>query len=262
MQKTNILQRFIKSVSDFNFSNYFLREKVGKAIGFMLLGYLAFAVIMGAVTLAVVGPEIKGYEESVENIVQQMPDFIIEEGEFKMIGNPEYKIITEGDISVILDLEGEYPESYYAEQYENYFLINEYAIVTNGAELMSFDMFPETLNKSDVEKMPSVITTFFYFGLIVVAVLGVVGVFVISGLIWAEIIIINGFVKNDVSSADCYKVAVYSMVLPSLLLLINWIFNINIPSFSLIYLVLAGLYGYQFLSKYKPGEFDIESIYE
>lgn len=259
MKKINIIQRFVKTLTDFKFANHFLKEKTGKAIGYMLTCYLVFALTLGLVGLVVIGPIVNNTVKAMTQALETMPDFQVQEGQLNAFGTT-YGVYGNEDIQVILDLENDnMPGTFSEDQYV--YVFRKDGLYTNDVLLLQFDML-ENLDKAIMLDYVKMFDTMFYVAIGLVAALGTLAVFFVSSLAWALVIIINGFMRKDITTGDCYKIGIYAMTAPGLVLLITWVLSINIPRFSLVYIGILGFYAYQYIKQYDPDQVTFEEIYE
>lgn len=262
MKKVNIVERLIRSVTDFKFSNQFIKEKTGKAIGLLFFGYLLFVITFGIYVMINVGPFFNDLSDGSIEVIDEIPDFVIENGQFVFENNTRYYEKEFDGMMILFDLDNRNTEEYYANTYSNYILIKENGVYQSNMQLVSFETMQTNVDKSTLYDIAKLLKPMLFIVLGIGVILGIIGLFFISALVWALTIIINGFIKKDITSGECYKVAVHAMVLPGVLMLINWMSSFAIPYFFVIYLAVAGLYAYKFMDNYNPEEFDLDSIYE
>jgi len=262
MKKVNIFERFVRSITDFNFSNHFVKEKTGKSIGLLFFGYLLFVVGLIVFLMITMSPFFNSLNNGSIGIVDEIPDFVIEKGEFSFLNNSVYY---EKDIEgnkILFDLDNRNSDDYYKDNYTNHLLVRKDGLYQNGVMILGFNSFTTTVDKALLYNFISYLKPLLILILCISAVFGIIGLFILSAFVWAIAIIINGFVKSGLTSGDCYKVAVHAMVLPGVVFFLNWVLPLNIPYFFVIYLVIAGVYAYKFLSNYSDEGFDMETIYE
>ncbi|MBI9013474.1 MAG: DUF1189 family protein [Clostridiales bacterium] len=262
MEKVNIFERSIRSITDFKFSNQFIKEKTSKSIGLLFFGYLLFVVAICTYVMINVGPFFDDINDGSIEVIDEIPDFIIENGQFAFENNVIYYEKEFEGMMILFDLDNRNTDEYYTNTYSNYILIKENGVYQNNVQLLSFETLQTNLDKSTLYDVAKLLKPMLFIGLGIGVILGIIGLFLLSALVWALTIIINGFIKKDITSGECYKIAVHAMVLPGILMLINWISPIAIPYFFILYLVVAGLYAYKFMDNYNPEEFDLDSIYE
>lgn len=261
MKKINILQRFKRSIIDFNFSNDYLKEKMSKSIGFLLIGYLFFVLIFGVFSLMITIPSISKSVDTVNSVLDVMGDFNVSEGAITNYNGPEYKEIEFEDHVVVIDLNNTHPVTYY-NNFGNYFLINEDGLVSNGEVFFTFMTFQSEFSSEDIRTLSELFVPMMYAVFGILAVFGIGAVFIVSVLVLGLIIILNGFLKKGITTGECYKIAIHSMVVPGIFILGSWMTNLNSSINSLIYIAIAGVYGYMNLKNYNDQPDESESIYE
>lgn len=262
MKKVNIFERFVRSITDFSFSNHFVKEKIGKSIGLLFFGYLMFVVGLIVFLMISLTPFFNSIDNGSIGIVDEIPDFIIENGEFSFLNKSVYYEKVFDDSLLLFDLDNRNPDGFYKTNYPDHLLVRKDGLYQNGVMILGFNSLTSRVDKSLIYDFISYLKPLLILILCIGAVFGVVGLFVLSAFVWAIAIIINGFVKSGLTSGDCYKIAVHAMVLPGVIFFLNWVLSINVPYFFIIYLVVAGVYAYKFLSNYSDEDFDMETIYE
>ena len=70
-----MINRFINAISDFTFSNEFLKEKTGKAFSFMIICFFGFCLLSLGAYFLNVEPNVDEYLADTKVIIDQMPDF-------------------------------------------------------------------------------------------------------------------------------------------------------------------------------------------
>ena len=253
--KINIFQRFIKSVSDFTFVNQFKNESVGKAIGFMLLGYLLFSLMLGGIINYKISPVMNEMKESVDEVFEVLPDFTIAAGKLSLDNGETFKKIDIEEIVIIFDLEGTDPREYYKTGEDNIILVTE-SIIYFGQNSEPLDLSVATTELNN-ESLKSIFA-YVKIGVVVVIVLafifGILGVFIISALMWGVVIVISNLTNKNISLGDCYKITIYSMVAPGVLTLVIWGSSFDVPLYWVVYTAVVGIYSYLFMNHFSDEE--------
>jgi len=261
MTSTNIFTRLIKSITDFSFSNQFIKEKTGKTIGLMFFGYLLFVLVFGGVTLVKMAPFVDEMEMVVEDELSKLPDFQMSNGVFNFEDGRTYFEEDFDGLAVIVDLEDKHDVAYYLTQHENYILIKDNNLYMNSNVPTPIEG-GTVIDKSMVRNIIKAIVPMMYVGLAIGAVLGIAVMFLMSLGVWGFVLIINSFIKKGLTASECYRVTGHAMVLPGIVLCLAWILPFEIPGMFFIYFGLASLYGYLFMVNYEPETFELEEIYE
>lgn len=254
----NIFTRFIKSITDFNSSNIFIKEKMSKSIIFLIVSYLTFALVMASATYVLVKPTLNQVADQIEVVLEDMGSFTIENGGIQNYQGVMSKSYQVDGLDIVIDMANHYNTETAS---MTAFVIQKDQIISGNQVIMDFKTLQAPLLSDDVLLVVDQIPTIFNFFIGVFVALGFIGVFIASGLVWGLMIIMNGFVKKDISSADLYKVAIHSMVVPGIFILMVWLFNISTSINSLIYFAIAGFYGFQFMKRYED-EVSLENLYE
>jgi len=249
-------------MSDFKFSNYFVKERTGKAIGFMLICYVIFALIFNTFTIMNSNEFFDQFEIDSDYVLNQIPEYNIEEGEVAFVDGTTYKEIVTENVIVYIDLDGKNSDSYYEEIEKTNIVITKEKIMYMNVDLAYFKDWNNAFMKEDLEVLPEYVKPMFYMVLVFVSLLGIAGVFIISAFILGLVIIINGLIKTNLTTGECYRVAIYSMVVPGIFTLVHWMLPFAIPMAYVIYIAIAGYYAYQFLVNYEDEPFDLETVYE
>lgn len=253
MEKVNIFTRMLKSVTDFNFSNTFIREKTRKSIGLMFFGYFLFALIVASILLIRINPVLDELEATFTNEIATFPDFTYDGSSFSFDDGRTYFEYESEYISFYFDNENRNPVESYA-GFNDFILIKDNMLYINGTSPTPLTTGQAQTNslftKATLTDAFKVVKPVFTGVIVVFAILGIIGAFVVSLIVWVIVIIINSFTKRDVKTSDLYKVAVHAMVLPGVIAIADWTLPFDIPASQLIYLTVAGFYGYTFLKNY------------
>lgn len=97
----------------------------------------------------------------------------------------------------------------------------------------------------------SVVTVVVLFGVIQA---GFIIIMVLSLLAWLIAVVVKLILRTEVDILECYKIGIYSMTVPNILLGIGMLTNIQLPAFKLIYVGLIAFYAFKFLSNFIPEE--------
>lgn len=259
--KINLFQRFIKSLSDFSFVNKFKNESVGKAIGFLILGYLCFSIVFGSVVAIKAIPVVRELNESFDVIYEMLPDFTISNGELSLDNGEKYKEVRYDEVVIIFDLENTINGKPYTNE-DLVILANKNSLlIGEGLDPLDYSIFNVDLNNESLKSFVAVVKTLFIVVFIVLFIIGFIGIFLISALVWCVSIIINSVTNKRISSSDCYKIAIYSMVAPGLFTLLTWSIGFIVPYSSIVYILIAGTYSYLFINQYSEKDINLEDYY-
>lgn len=261
MTSTNMITRFIKSITDFSFSNHFIKEKTSKTIGLMFFGYLLFVLVFGSVTVVRTIPFVNEMETVVEEELSKLPDFQMANGSFEFEDGRTYYEENFDGLSVIVDLENKNDVSYYVTQHENYILIKDGNIYMNSTVATPIEG-AAVIDNSTISTIVKAIIPVMYGALALGGIFGILVMFLMSLGVWGFTLIINSLIRKGLTASECYKVTGHAMVLPGIVLTLVWLLPFEIPGLLLIYFALASLYAYLFMTNYEPDHFELEEIYE
>lgn len=262
MTNYKLFEKFIRAPYEFSISKQIVKEKTGKAIGFMMFGYLLFVILLGAYLNLTFVPELEELIDDIKVAIEEMPEFTIEDGQFTAEGGIEYKVYSDDDLHMIIDTNDQYDLDYYNNEYETYYAFRSDRLIVNGGEVVRYNILQETMNNDTVKAIPDVFKSLFYLGYVILALLGILGIFFLSAVLWGLVIIINGFLRVEISSGDCYKLVPYTMLVPAVLTLLTLLLPFEVPGFIMIYLAVAAFYAYKYLSHYEHVEIDVKSLLE
>lgn len=261
MAKVNIISRMIKSISDFNFSNHFIKEKMSKSIGLLFFGYLIFVLVFGVYVMFSVNPVLNDLSDAFDSQISDLPDFQLYNGEFEFEDGRTYFEKELDGMFFAVDLENKHELAYY-QAYPNFVVFKDGQVYMNSDVPTPLQGMQAPITKDSIKTLLKAIVPMMYVGLAIGAVLGIGFMFVLSAVNWVIAIVINSAMKRELSSSDLYKVTAHAMVLPGLLMLINWLVPFTIPMFFFIYLALTGFYSFMFIKSYQEEDIELESIYE
>lgn len=254
----NIFQRFIKSISDYKSANIFIKEKMSKSVFFLIIGYFLFAGIFSLFLINLMSPIVENSVSLGEEVLRDMGEFTIKNGGLDGYQGLSQKTYRLDNFEVVLDIPGNLTTETTA---MSSLAIQADRVLLGGQVLITYETLQAELTNKDIEILLQELGNFLYIMLFIMVGLGLIGVFLTSGLVWCLMIMINGFLKRDISSSNLYKVAIHAMVVPGIFTLLVWIFNIATSFNVAIYFTIAGFYGYQFIKHYNDN-ISLENLYE
>lgn len=255
--KIGIFKRFIKSISDFSFINIFSKEKTGKVIGFAFVFFLCFALLSSLIFVVLTKDAVEETKVILSDMYDNLPDFTLKDGIFSLDNNETYKEISiDGYVVIILDLESEKIVTDYYEIMESPIVITKSSMwIEDTNQRVDFSTLKEfeTLTKESFNGLDSIFKTVMIILFIIYIIVSIIGSFILTLIMWCVTLIVNGIFKFKLPSGLCYKITVYSLVVPLLLKLVNRIISLttfNVPMFWLIFLGVFVLYTYKFMKNY------------
>jgi hypothetical protein len=262
MKQNNVISRFIKSISDFSFSNEFIPEKLSKAWWFIFECYLVFLVIMIATFLISFQPRIQEDIQALEDTIAKMPDFQVGSEGFSFAEDFDSGVYESSRWKVVVDLKGENPLHIKALDEGHHVFVNKNALYYEKESMLDFNILPSIISKDEIIQSLDRVENIIYAGLVVASIFGVFLLLLLSLAIWVVMNILQGFMKKDMQSKDTYKIGIYAMTLPNLVLTLIWVTGFYVPGFVWLYLGLVVYYGYNFMKHYQPRSVDLSHIYE
>ena len=250
-QKMSFFQRIFKSITNFEFYTYILKESLGRAFLYLVL----LSLLLGAIGLI---QPIIGVNEGINLAIQyfqaDVPEFTFANGELDVQG--EMPIIMGEEESVfIIDTSGQL-DATVLDDYESGVFISRYEMISkeNGFETrrINFSQLRElSFTKSDVERW---LPHLRWIHLIVM-------IFGLAGAILAKLIstlfisllglIVNAVKKAGLSYKDIYKLGIYAITLPAIIKLIIGQMPFEIPFFSVIYYGVVVFYLWKAMDEIK-----------
>lgn len=237
----NFFEKIFNSVTNFKAYTYLAKEKVGKAILYLLF----LSLILGAI--AVIRPVYefnKGVGDLITSIKEECPDFKLEDGKLSVDGKMPIKFKSDKD-TVIIDTTGNTAEAS-IDGYENAILVTADSItikdhssyrVTKFKDLQGF-----TMTKNDIVKWSSLLKLLTILVCIFRYIYFVVAKGLSALLISLIALIINSIFKTKLKYGSLFSISIYTLTLPILLKAIIETVGVSIPYFWLIYHGFAVLY--------------------
>lgn len=267
MEKINPIQRMVRSLSDFSFSNRIIEEKGSKAFGYFMFSFMLF-VLIGVIWSSIfIKPQFNAGIDQVEDLVKDLPNFTIDNGILNA-DDTSFNFYSQTDIRLVYDLEDTLTNMEIMSQYKDAFVLRRDGLYYENQSVILFNTFITgeesafyNLTKDNIIDIISYIDGSYYPIMIVLIIILFVFLLVLSLINWVITVVINGFVNQEVLTGQCYKLALYAMFPANLLMVLQWFLGINIPMFTLIYVGITGFYAFKYLKAYEPQQ-TIDHIYE
>jgi len=260
MEKVNIFSRFIRAASDFKFSNHFIREKTGKAFGFMFLGFLLFVIFSTSMYGLFTTKDIEKGIDEFSATIEAMPDFALTPDGVEFEGGVHqgtyvgdgYEIVVDTDPIARLTLEND-PEIVRI-------YIDENGVYVNTNEVFEVKSLTETVSKEDILDVLGIIPTFTLIIMTIVIVMAVIPLLFLSLVAWVIALIVGFALNKELPGSACFKVGIYAMFVPNVILTLTLATPLSIPYFFFIYIGLVALYSFLFMKNYEEVEEDEELL--
>jgi hypothetical protein len=243
--KLNFFNRVFYSIAGFSKYIHLIREKVGKAVLYLII----FGLVLGVVSI--LPSYIKSNDELntlIKSFDTSVPDFSFENGKLDVKGKMPIIIDNVGSVFII-DTSGKTDESI-MDNYDNVTLVTSDRMIQKtfaNKQITEFSIL-KTINvtKATVKTMLPMIKVlmlvFHFFAL----VFFVGGRFLIALILSLFALILNAALKTALPYRDIFKLSIYVMTLPMLLGVVFDIALVGIPYFwaisTLIFYVVSFVY--------------------
>lgn len=262
MSQKKLFNRFINSISDFSFSNQFIKEKTGKAFSFMIVCFLFFSLITLGMYLFKIQPKINDGVLEAEEILNSLPDFELTKDGFEF-NNPLKEGRYESDaLLLVIDINDQEEIVFNKNDDKMVLHIDEKAIYINEVTALEYNLLTGSFNKEAIIDLIRSAETIAKIVLVIWLIVMFFFLLFLSTGAWLMVLFINGFLKKNIKKGDAYKVGVYAMTLPNVILSLLMFTGTSLPGFIFIYMGLLGFYSYVFLKNYRNADQDLLEIFE
>ncbi len=210
--RLNFFTKVYYSIKGFDSYRFFIRQKTGKAVVYLLL----LSLIIGLV--GIIQPLMlssKMINEMIEGIETAIPDFTFQNGKLDVEAEMPL-IIGEGGSTIIIDTSGGTNESI-LDSYDNAILIlQDRMIQKNYANQQATDfslLQGISLDRSDVKNMLPLIKWFMLLLFIILPPFIIAGRFLSALFVSIIGIIINSVKNTNLPYRDIFAISAYSMTL-------------------------------------------------
>ncbi len=239
--RLNFFTKIYYSVSGFENYKFFILQKTGKAVVYLLL----FSLIVGliGITQPVIGSN-QMINEMINGIESSIPDFTFENGKLDVNAKMPL-IIGEGGTTIIIDTTGATDETL-LNSYDNALLILQDRMIQKSyanQRVTDFSMLQGVrLDRSDVKRMLPLIKLFMLILFIILPPFIIAGRF-ISALVVSIIgLIINSSKKANLPYRDVFAISAYSLTLPLIICTILDFTGVPFLLSTLVYYLIAAIY--------------------
>lgn len=240
--KINFFTSIYYSMAGFSKYRYFLRNRTGKVILYLLV----ISLVIGVISLI---PEINLYnrtiDEFIANIDTKIPDFTFADGKLEV--KAEMPIIIEGEGTIIIIDTSPNAEKI-LDSYDTIMLITSDKIIQKNYVNKSITSLSRlqglVMTKDSIRQVLPIMKPVGIFVFIFLFIFFICGKF-ISALIVSIIgLIINSAKNTRLSYRSIFKISVYSMTLPLLLCTVLDLLPVNITYLPLLVYIIASVYVY------------------
>jgi hypothetical protein len=233
--------KILHSVAGFGKYRYFIRQRPGKAVVYLLL----LSLILGAVGLI---PFLLDFNNALSDFIagfdKSVPDFTFENGRLSVEGDMPI-ILGEGSSTVIIDTSGGTDESV-LDNYDNAVLITSDRMIQKNyanKQVTNFSLMQGVkLDREGVKSVLPLLKSLSVLILIFGAVFFVCAKFISALIVSLAGLIINAARGTRLLYGDVFKISVYSLTLPLLLGTLIDLTGVAVPYLSLIFYLIAIIY--------------------
>ena len=234
-------QKIFHSVAGFGKYRYFIRQRPGKAVVYLLL----LSLILGAVSLI---PVVIDFNKTVSEFIvgfdKSVPNFTFENGKLSVEGDMPI-IFGEGSSTLIIDTSSQADESL-LNDYDTAVLITSDRMIQKtyaNKQVTNFSLMQGLrLNRDDVKRTLPILKLFSVLYMIIGVIVFICAKF-ISALIASLIgLMINAITGTKLPYRDLFKISVYSLTLPLFIGTLINLTGVHIPFLNLIFYLIAIAY--------------------
>ncbi|NJD02761.1 MAG: DUF1189 domain-containing protein [Ruminiclostridium sp.] len=239
--RLNFFTKIYYSISGFENYRFFVMQKTGRAVVYLLL----LSLIIGLI--GIIQPVIesnKMINQMIEGLERDVPDFTFENGNLDVKAKMPL-IIDEGGLTIIIDTSGATDESI-LDSYNNALLIlqnkmiqKNYANqrVTDFTVLQGFK-----IDKSDVRNMLPLVKWFILFLFIILPPFIIAGRFLNALFVSIIGLIINSVKNTNLPYRDIFAISAHSLTLPLILGTILDFAGVHFLLSTLVYYLISAIY--------------------
>lgn len=250
-EKVGFFRKMKKAIFNFEEYNKFAQEKISKTFGYLFKIIIIITIIISSITTYTT---YKIFENIIEIFKNEAPYFSIENGILKIENDQKFKYIDEDNyFGIIIDPtkddmeEIEYSEGIAFLKEKIYVKANNQTTVVNYSNIIENDF-----NKYDVESIltnKNLVVVYTILGIILFITNFVVYTceFLLNTLLLSVIgLLTNQIAKTKLNYGKIFRISVYSLTLPIILLMIYSIItiltNFTIKYFDIAYDAISYIY--------------------
>ena len=235
--------RIYYSIVSFDKYRYFLRQRTGKAVIYLLL----ISLVIGIINFI---PAINEYNKIIDSLIanfdSKVPEFEFANGKLAVSGNMPI-IIDDSGATIIIDTSPG-AEEVILEDYDTVILITSDKIiqknyvdktVTNLNTMQGVVLTKDSIKQTLPIMKPLGIFIFIFGGIFFIC-----GKFISALIISLIGLTINSIKKTNLSYRSVFKLSIYSLTLPLLLCTVLDLLSVQIPMLWLLFNIIAAVYVY------------------
>ncbi|MDD7796029.1 DUF1189 domain-containing protein [Clostridium sp. 'White wine YQ'] len=247
MEKLNIFQKFIYSITNIKSYIVFLREKTAKGVLYILL----LSVIFGGIKGYDVSRDVKIYFDNARTYLEENKDnFKLENGKLTIGTRP----ILKEEQNTLLFIDTSYDYDQYdqnklaqlnLEKYMTSTLIFRDRVVVNNNGKQTVQKFSELGFNLDVNMIINILSATTLV-MIILTIFTIIQVF-IGNILWAVVLALAGlsaayWLKVKIRFKGLYRISLYTLTTSIILDTILFLTRVVIPFFDIIYIAIAFVY--------------------
>lgn len=223
MKSPNIFIKFIKSFTDFRVYNKIRHEKLGKSFGYLILFALIIGITFGIVVSVKTSHSIDSTIEFLQS--DDIPEITVRNGILNIDMDEPLVLNDNHDFIFIVDMTDRYTLNDLA-GYSIGYLITPERIIINQAGSPPMPLEFKDLRDFNIDKHSVIEILNSFKGLaigfiIFIIILGTILLKLFDSLILSIIgIISNSILKTNLNYNELYKIGIYALTLPSLIMLL------------------------------------------
>lgn len=256
-EKKNVFQELGLSVWNFKSYGQFVNNTGGKVFGFSAL---LLAVYLLVTSVASAFSMLGGVSEIWDGLTDEMPDFVLENGELAVDGVYELEGATSYFyVNTDTVISGEEAEEAFSE-YQSVILIDAEKVAVQSSDgerqVISHGELQQMLGggrytKADLQRLLPYLNGIMAFLFIFLIVGRIASFYLRIVVVSLPVIVIAYLMKMDYSYGKVFKLSVYTRTVPVLLRMLLVVTGLPVPFFWLIDLAISALYAYLALDAIK-----------
>ena len=248
--KLNFFTKVYYSVTGFENYRYFIKQKTGRTVVYLLL----LSLIIGLI--GIIQPVIESNKmitQMTEGIESAVPDFTFENGKLDVKAQMPL-IIGEGGMTIIIDTSGATSESI-LDSYDNALLILQDRMIQKNyanQQVTDFSMLQGfKMDRSDIRNMLPLIKWFMLLLFIILPPFIIAGRFLNALFVSIIGMIINSVKNTNLPYRDVFAISAYSLTLPLIIGIILDFAGVNFIISTLVYYLISAIYIWGAISSIK-----------
>jgi hypothetical protein len=233
--------KIFHSMAGFGRYKYFIKQRPGKAVVYLLL----LTLILGAVSLI---PALLDFNKTISEFIvgfdNSVPNFTFENGKLTVEGKMPI-IIGEGSSTLIIDTSGQTDESL-LDEYDTAVLITSDRMIQKtyaNKQVTNFSLMQGVrFNRESVKRVLPILKSLSVLILIFGAIFFICAKFISALFVSLIGLIINAVTGTGLPYRDVFKISAYSLTLPLFIGTLINLAGVNVPFLSLIFYLIAIVY--------------------